>query len=85
MPTDWSLAPIGVATLVLLNCLVSVRVAFAKTYSGTQKLLQLALVWLVPLLGVFVVYLFYQVDSVPRGPAEPPFGGGAGGPPSGAG
>ena len=84
MPTDWSPLLIGVLTLVLLNCLVSVRVALAKAFSGTQKLLQLAVIWLIPLLGVIVVYLFYQVDSAPRGPAEPPFGGGDGGPPAGA-
>ena len=44
----------------------------------------LALGWLVPLLGMLLVYLFHQVDNAPRGPAEPPFGGGAGGPPQGA-
>ena len=84
MPTEWSPAVIGVLATVLLNFVVSLRVVFAKSFSGTQKLLQLALVWLIPLLGLLVVHLFYRVDSAHRGPAEPPFGGGAGGPPAGA-
>ena len=75
---------LGGATLVVLNCLVSLRVALAKGLTATQKLLQLALVWLVPIVGMTVVHLFHQVDSAPRGPAEPPFGGGAGGGPPGA-
>ena len=85
MPMDWSPLLIGVLILVALNCVISARILFAKAFSATQKTLQLALVWLLPLLGMLVVYLFYQVDNAPRGPAEPPFGGGAGGLPGGAG
>ena len=82
MPAEWSPVAIGIAVLVVLNCLVSLRIALANSLTGTQKLLQAALVWGIPLLGLLLVYLFHQVDSAPRGPAEPPFGGGAGsGPP----
>ena len=84
MPADWTPLEIGMAALALLNGLISLRIAFAKGLTGTQKLLQTALVWLVPLLGMLLVYLFHKVDSEPRGPAEPPFGGGAGGLPGGA-
>ena len=82
MPTQWSPVAIGIAVLVALNCLVSLRVALARGLTGTQKLLQAALIWGVPFLGMLVVFLFHQVDSAPRRAAEPPFGGGAGsGPP----
>jgi hypothetical protein len=79
---EWSPVAIGVAVLVALNCLVTLRIALTGGLTGTQKLLQAALVWGVPFLGMLLVYHFHQADGAPRGPAEPPFGGGAGsGPP----
>jgi len=84
MPTEWNAVSIGAVTLVVLNCLVCLRIVFATGLTAVQKLLQVALVWLIPLLGMLLVYVFHQVDNAPRGPAEPPFGGGAGGPPQGA-
>ena len=77
MPTEIDPLTLGLISLVVLNCLVSLRVVFARGITGTQKILQVLLVWVIPLLGGLVVFLFHRTDSEPRGPAEPPFGGGA--------
>ena len=77
MPLELNALVLGLAALGVLNCLVSLRIAFATGATRTQKWLQVALVWFVPLLGALFVFLFYRTDSEPRGPAEPPFGGGA--------
>ena len=68
---------IGAGVLLLLNCLVSLRIRFAKTITTSQKLVQTAIVWVLPFIGAILVYLVHKSDAEPRGPAEPPFGGGA--------
>jgi hypothetical protein len=74
---EWDAITVGASALVLLNVMVSLKVVLAKTPTGTQKILQGALVWLVPVLGAILVYLVHRSDNEPRGPAEPPLGGGA--------
>jgi hypothetical protein len=74
---EWDAMTIGALVLLVLNVLVTLKVTLARTVTGVQKVLQALLVWLVPFLGAIVVYLVHRSDSQPRGPAEPPFGGGA--------
>jgi len=77
MPTNWDAVTIGIAVLVGLNCLVSLRVGFVKGLTAIQKTLQIAIVWLIPLLGAIGIWLFHRTDNEPKGLSEPPFGGGA--------
>ena len=74
---EWDALTIGAAVLLLLNTIVSLKVVLAKTITGTQKALQAAVIWLLPFLGGILVYYVHRSDSEPRGPSEPPFGGGA--------
>jgi hypothetical protein len=68
---------ISTSVLFLLNVAVSLKVALSKTLTSMQKLLQGIFIWLIPILGAIIVYLVHRSDNEPRGPAEPPFGGGA--------
>ena len=65
------------AVLLVLNCCVTFHLLFDRYLSGTQKLLQLLIVWFVPGVGAVGIYLMRRSDRDPRGPGEPPFGGGA--------
>jgi len=51
-----------VAILVVLQLYVSVRVLLAREYTSLQKWWQLAIVWLVPLLGAVLVRSFLVSD-----------------------
>ena len=63
--------------LLLLNCLVTLRLFIDGYLTWTQKLLQALIVWVVPFFGAVGIYLMRRSDAEPRGPREPPFGGGA--------
>lgn len=76
MPTT-DLMQFGAGLLLVLDCFVSVLILRDSGITSMQKLLQLLVIWLLPLLGAVVVYLVHRSDDEPRGPAEPPFGGGA--------
>lgn len=67
----------GALVLLALNCIVSLRLIVATGLTSTQKWLQGAIVWFIPLLGAAGVYLVLKVDGEPKGPSDPPFGGGA--------
>jgi hypothetical protein len=54
------LALLGAALLV--NLIVSVSVIRSPFYSGTQKLAQCAIVWLVPLLGPVAIWSFLRAQ-----------------------
>jgi hypothetical protein len=74
MPLTWvALAVAGLGVLGL-NVGMSVYVGRLKTLTRTQKLLQLGIVWLVPLVGALLVYIFHRTDSEPRGPDKPAVG-----------
>jgi hypothetical protein len=68
----------GAGLLLVVNCFVSIIVLRDSGITAVQKLLQLLVIWALPLLGAVVVYLVHGSDDEPRGPAEPPFGGGPG-------
>lgn len=74
---DIGVIEVGVGLLLLLNTFVSIKLLVAWDLTKTQKLLQLMIVWLIPVLGGLVVYLIRRIDDQPRGPHKPPFGGGA--------
>ena len=64
-----------VAVVVALNFAVSIAVAASAGYTLRQKLMQIALVWAVPLLGsvVFGLFLWSQrgQGAAPGYPAQP--------------
>jgi hypothetical protein len=47
----------AVAALILVNVVTTARVVRTESYSGHQKAIQAALVWLVPILGALMVWL----------------------------
>jgi hypothetical protein len=63
--------------LLLLDIFVSLQLLMARELTNTQKSLQVLIVWLIPLLGAVGIFLMRRSDREPRGPNEPPFGGGA--------
>jgi hypothetical protein len=50
------IAGLGGLVLVVANALVSVGVARASSYSPAQKTVQCAIVWLIPIIGVVLVW-----------------------------
>ena len=78
MPLTWiALAVVGVSVLAL-NVGMSVYIGRLVTATQKQKLLQLGIVWFVPLVGAALVYFFHQADAEPiepDKPAEGPFHG----------
>ena len=52
----------SVGTILVLNTLVSLAVAFSRSYSARQKAAQAALVWVIPILGAAMIGLFLIVD-----------------------
>ena len=44
--------------VLCLNILVSIAVAFSRSYMPGQKIAQIALVWILPVLGVLAIGLF---------------------------
>jgi len=71
MPLTWiALAVVG-ASVLALNVGMSVYIGRLATATRTQKLLQLSIVWFVPLIGAALVYFFHQADAEPRGPDKP--------------
>ena len=67
---------IGTASLLAINCIVSLRIWLSKGLSTAQKVAQTCIVWLVPVFGAVIVYLVQRSDSDPHSPVKPPFGGG---------
>jgi H+/Cl- antiporter ClcA len=65
MNTLAALTTIVLSSLLLANIAVSVAVMRSHYYSGRQKLSQVLLVWLLPLLGALVVgvFLYSQRDN----------------------
>ena len=71
MPLLWAALAIAGVGVLGLNVIVSIYVSRLSTVTRTQKLLQVGIVWLVPLVGALVVYFFHRADSEPRGPDKP--------------
>jgi hypothetical protein len=63
--------------LLLLDIFVSLQLLMARDLTNTQKSVQVLIVWLIPLFGAVGIFLMRRSDREPRGPNEPPFGGGA--------
>lgn len=61
----------AIAALAFFNVFVSVRILACDGLSGRQKAFQLAITWLLPLLGATVVYSIVLARS-PR-PKDPGF------------
>ena len=74
---DIGVVEVVVGIAILMSCFVSIQLFAASDLTKTQKLLQIMIVWFIPLLGALGVYLIRRSDSEPRGPRQPPFGGGA--------
>lgn len=55
-----------IATMVL-NAIVSIAIACSACYSPRQKIMQIGLVWILPVVGaiVFGLFLFSQYGSSP--------------------
>jgi hypothetical protein len=67
---------IAIVVLCAFQGYVSFRLLVSTAYSRSQKVCQLLIIWLLPAFVAVVVYLVQRSDSDPRGPSEPPFGGG---------
>jgi len=59
---------IALIVITVSNAIVSAAVALSSYYSPRQKLLQIILVWLLPVLGatLFGLFLWLQRGNVPR-------------------
>jgi hypothetical protein len=54
--------------LLVMNTTATVVVLRSEASSGTQRVLQSCVVWLIPLLGAFVIILFHRLDHRRQGP-----------------
>jgi cytochrome bd-type quinol oxidase subunit 2 len=57
-----------VVLLLAMNVVATVVALRSETSSATQRILQSCVVWLIPLLGAFVVILFHRLDRRRQGP-----------------
>jgi len=64
-------AMIALAALAMFNAYVSIRILAHRGLSRLQKTLQLAIIWLVPLIGVSLVHSI--VFPRPPKPKDPGF------------
>ncbi|MCB1561800.1 MAG: hypothetical protein KDI75_12035 [Xanthomonadales bacterium] len=62
----WSIAFVALA----LNIAVTIRLATLHQYSSRQKLLQLLLVWAIPVADATIVWLITKDDERPQTPAK---------------
>lgn len=58
-----------VAAVVIINVIASIAVLRVSVFSSPQRLLQLALIWLVPVIGAVVCMAFASSQAL--GPASP--------------
>lgn len=58
----------AIEVIALVNLVVSIAIAVNAGYTRRQKLAQIVLVWLIPVIGsvVFGVFLWTQRGSAPR-------------------
>ena len=70
---------IGLAVLVLLNSYVSIFLLRRDDLESIQKVLQIVIVWLIPLIGAIGLWLFLrsQDDNDSNKPGTGSFGGGS--------
>jgi hypothetical protein len=61
-----SVVLVGLALLVTVNVAVSVSLVRAPSYERSQKLLQLLLIWCVPVLGAIFVWSFLRGSASER-------------------
>lgn len=63
MQTAWIALGFGVFALLAFQSFVSWRVVRFQGYTSTQKTIQIAMVWLLPLVGAFLVQLVMVTSS----------------------
>ncbi len=70
---------IGLAVLVLINSYVSIFLLRRDDLESIQKVLQIVIVWLIPLIGAIGLWLFHrsQDDNDSKKPGTGSFGGGS--------
>lgn len=65
----------AIAAVALLSLFVTIQVACSQDSAPMQKAMQIAIVWLLPIVGALFVYLFRRADAQPRGPDGPDISG----------
>ena len=68
-----------ISAVILINVIMSIVVLRAASYSPKQRVLQLALIWVIPLVGAGICAAFasFQTDGRQLASGEDPFGSGA--------
>ena len=65
---------IGVAfAIIVYQAFVTFRIVFSRQYTSGQKLLQVAVIWLLPLIGAVVCHIFLDEDMRPPKPRDTSF------------
>ena len=63
--------------VLAFNILVTLKLLRKEEFDKKQKIRQAIIIWILPLLGAAIIYAFLRSEDEPRGPDEPPFGGGS--------
>ncbi|EKF73442.1 hypothetical protein A11A3_13855 [Alcanivorax hongdengensis A-11-3] len=66
-----------ITVYLILSCLASIRVWKSVYHGNAQKGVQLALVWLLPIMGAIIVWLFHGALKGPQTTHQHEVGGGA--------
>lgn len=61
----------SIVILILSNSYVSYRVLKSDSFEAFQKVTQLLIVWLIPIIGAIVVFAFISSDEKPNRPRNP--------------
>ena len=71
MPSTLILWVVALIVMLTLNSAVSWYVSRLETLTTTQKIVQTIVVWLVPFVGAFIIYIFHRTDAEPIKPYKP--------------
>ena len=74
---------ISIALLVALNLYASLKLLRRSEFENVQKVFQIIIIWLIPLIGAVLILLFIKDDHTPKGPRNPNDGQGVDGMPGG--
>jgi ABC-type nickel/cobalt efflux system permease component RcnA len=58
------------AFLIVINIVVTVSIAFSRVYDTQQKLLQIALIWIIPVIGAIVCWNILREERRSEHPSK---------------
>jgi hypothetical protein len=71
--TTWLVLLVATVVSLIYQLYITRRVHEYPSFTHRQKVLQIALIWLLPLIGAAVVHAFFKQDASPPRPRDTAF------------